>query len=248
MKQTEVIETIGSITKMENLLSFEQDVLPNSLVLKNIDPFPGYRTLGQNAGVENKPGSIFIILRYRYAPEKINHINRDLITRRITKCHPSYGEIITRESILPCIRIKDVENYTLIPVIQNFYKRNDLKLMDFRQFSGPARIKIFKAFRLSEIAQGLYRDLNEGEKVYIRIPNSVNWKRFDHITKKIKYHINNPNFDAALGVIYRFCGPEDVIRVYDQNKTLERAIQLRKLFVREVKSDLLISASYNHLD
>lgn len=248
MKQNEVIETIGSITKMENLLSFEQDVLPNSLVLKNIDPFPGFRAKNQNINIGNKPGSVFIILRYRYAPEKINHINRDLISSRITKCHPSYGEIITRESILPCIRIKNIENCTLIPLIQNFYKRSDLKLMDFKQFSGPARIKIFKAFRLSEIAEGLYRDLNEGEKVYIRIPRSINWKRFNHITKKIKYHINNPNFDAALGVIYRFCGPEDVIRVYDQIKTLERAIQLRKLFVREVKSDLLISASHDHLD
>ena len=246
MKQTEVIETIGSITKMENLHSFEQDMLPDSLVLKNTDPFPGYHAKNQDIKTQNKPGSVFIILRYRYAPEKINHINRDMMASRITDCHPSYGEIITRESILPCIRIKYIEDHSLIPVIQNFYKRNDLKLMDYRYFSGPARIKIFKAFRLNEIAEGLYRDLNEGEKIYIHIPHSINWKRFDHITKKIKYHIKNPNFDAALGVIYRFCGPEDVIRIYDQVKTMERAIQLRKLFVKEVKSDLLISASYDH--
>lgn len=246
MKQNEVIETIGSITKMENLLSFEHDVLPNSLVLKNIDPFPGYRSKNKNLKIGEKPGSLFIILRYRYAPEKINHINRDMVASRITDCHPSYGEIITRESIMPCIRIKQIENYTLIPVIQNFYKRNDLKLMDYRQISGTARIKIFKAFRLTEIAEGLYRDLNEGEKIYIHIPNSINWKRFDHITKKIKYHIKNPNFDAALGVIYRFCGPEDVIRIYEPVKTLERAMQLRKLFVKEVKNDFLISASFDH--
>jgi hypothetical protein len=248
MKQNEVIETIGSITKMENLLSFEEDVLPNSLVLKNIDPFPGYQTKNKNSNIGNKPGSVFIILRYRYAPEKINHINRDLIASRITDCHPSYGEIITRESILPCIRIKHIENYSLIPIIQNFYKRSDLKLMDHRHFSGPGRIKIFKAFCLTEIAEGLYRDLNEGEKIYIHIPHSINWKRFEHITKKIKYHIKNPNFDAALGVIYRFCGPEDVVRIYDQEKTLERAVQLRKLYVKEIKSDLLISASYDHSD
>jgi hypothetical protein len=121
-------------------------------------------------------------------------------------------------------------------------------LMDFHRFEGPARIKIFKAFRLNEIAEGLYRDLNDGEKIYIQIPHSINWKRFDYIMKKIKSHIDNPNFDAALGVIYRFCGPEDVIRIYDQIKTLERAIQLRKLFVKEIKKDMLISASYEHHD
>jgi hypothetical protein len=245
MENNEIIETIGSITKMENLCSLEQDVLKNTLVLKNIDPFPGYQTKNYNLGISKKPGSIFIILRYRYAPEKINRINKDLADSRITACYPSFGEIITRDAILPCIRIKGLDAYESIPVVQNFFKRNDLKLMDYRKLEGTARIKIFKTFRLIEIGDGLYRDLSEGEKIYIRIPFALNWKRFDYITKKIRFSIKDQNFDAALGNIYRFCGPEDVIRIYDQNKKLERALELKKLYLKEIKREIPISADHH---
>jgi hypothetical protein len=207
-----------------------------------VDPFPGCKKVNDSISPGNKPGSVFIILRYRYAPEKINRINKDLVNSRITGCYPSYGEIITRDSIFPCIRLKGINDYKIIPLIQNFFKRNDLKHMDYRAVEGKARIKIFKSFRLIEMNEGLYRDLNDGEKIYIRIPHSINWKRFEYIQKKIKYNLQNANFDAAMGIIYRFCGPEDVIRIYDQDKSLERALELKKLFIKEVKREVLISA------
>ena len=104
MEPSEAIETIGSITKMEKLCSLEHDIIKNTLVLKNIDPFPGYRSDSDTD--DSKPGSVFIILRYRYAPEKINRINKNLVESKITSCYPSFGEIIIRSSIFPCIRIK----------------------------------------------------------------------------------------------------------------------------------------------
>ncbi|MBN1598419.1 MAG: hypothetical protein JW894_09000 [Bacteroidales bacterium] len=244
MEQHEVIETIGSITKMEHLRSLEDNVLENSLVLASVDPFPGYRT-DQDSARSDKPQSTYIILRYRYAPEKINRINKDLAIKRITRCYPSFGEILTRDSILPCIRLKGIDDLRQIPMIQDYFKQNDLKLMAYRDIEGSARIKIFKTFKLIEIAEGLYRDLNDSKKIYIKIPHAVNWKRFDYISKKIKFNLKNRNFDAALGIIYRFCGPEDVIRIYDHDKTLERALLLKKHFIKQIKSDMLISANLN---
>ena len=43
MKQNHVIETIGSITKMEHLRAQEQGVLGNTLVLNTVSPFPGIK-------------------------------------------------------------------------------------------------------------------------------------------------------------------------------------------------------------
>lgn len=245
MEPNEVIETIGSVTKMEDLCSMEQDVVKNTLVLRNLNPFPGYRPDQKDDKSPEKPGSIFIILRYRYAPEKINRINKNLIASGITGCYPSSGEIITRNMILPCIRVKGLENYKSITGIQNFFKKHDLKLMDYQKVKNTARIKIFKSFRIVEISEGLYRDLNEGEKIYIRIPHSLNWKKFDYITKKIKFNLKDRNFDAAMGNIYRFCGPEDVIRIYGHDKSLARALELKKHFIKEVRKDISISADHH---
>ncbi len=248
MEHYGAIETIGSVTKMENLCSIEKEVLQDTLVLRNVDPFPGYRTQQDNIQTDKKPSSVFIILRYQYSPEKINKVNKDLIASRITNCYPSFGEVVTRDSIFPCIRIKGLDDFGLILGIQNFVKRNDIQLMPYKKVTGSARIKIFKSFRLIEISEGLYRDLNEGAKIYIRMPHSINWKQFIEITKKVKFNLSNRNFDSALGTIYRFCGPEDVIRIYDQNKTLERALLLKKLYLKEIKSILTVSANKNYLD
>lgn len=244
MDANKVIETIGSITKMESLQTLEQNVIENSLVLASVDPFPGFKLQSDSAGILNKPNSIFIALRYRYAPEKINRINKDLREKKMVERYPSFGEIITRNQILPCIRIKNLENYNIIPDIQHFYKSNDLQLMGFKRFNEIARIKIFKTFQLIEIGEGLYRDLNEGEKIYIRIPQVIHWNQFDYISKKIKFSLENRNFDAALGIIYRFCGPENVIRIYDHDKTLNRANQLKSMFLKETKKDMLISTHH----
>jgi hypothetical protein len=248
MENYGAIETIGSITKMENLISMEENILPNTLVLKNPDPFPGCKTSFENGSYPAKPNSIFIILRYQYAPEKINKVNKELVSLYLSKCFPSFGEIITRDSILHCIRIKGLEDFKLISAIQDYLIRNDLKLMLFRHLDGDCIIKIFKSFRLVKIAEGLYRDLNEGAKIYIRTTRSMTWEQFKQATRNVKVNINNRNFDSALGIIYRFCGPEDVIRIYDPDKTLERALLLKKLYSREVKKILSYQANPNFHD
>lgn len=248
MEHKDVIETIGSITKMENLQSLEEDILENTLVLRNIDPFPGYHASAGQTENSIKPVSVFIILRYRYAPEKINKLNKELIQNRYTRCYPSFGEIITRDSIYPCIRLKGIDNSGQIPSIQDYFVKNDIQLMSFRKIESPGRIKIFKTFRLMELNDGLYRDLNDGEKFYIRTPQPLNWKRFEYISRKIRYNLKNPNFDSALGVIYRFCGPEDVIRIYDHDKSTERALELKKLYTKEIKSDMLIWADMSQFE
>ncbi len=242
MENKETIETIGSITKYENLSVLTDQVLENTLVLQSIDPFPGYERQKLKDS-HQKPHAYYIILRYRYAPEKINRITKLFALKNQFDCYPSFGEITTKDSVYPCIRLKGVEDPSLVPRIQNFFKKNELQLMALRNFRNPARIKIFKTFRLMEINEGVYRDLNDSEKFYLRIPNQINWKRFNYITKKVKNNLDDTNFDAALGVIYRFCGPEDVIRIYDLDKTLNRALVLKKLFSKEIKSEIYLSAN-----
>lgn len=239
MEYNSIIETIGSITKMENLQSIESTIMNNYLVLRNIDPFPGFKQPNN----QNKPSSIFIILRYKYDPEKINRILQDLTLSKIVIKYPCQGEIITQNALLPCIRIKGITDYSIIPVIQDFLKQHDLQLMSYQHIDSRARIKIFKTFRIVEIGEGIYRDLIDGEKIYIKIPSSLNWKRFEYITKKIRYNLTDKNFDAALGVIYRFCGTEDVIRIFDTNKTMERALTLKKLYLKEIKNEIMFETS-----
>lgn len=240
MKEQPIIETTGSITKMEMLLNVEHNVLPGTLVLTNNNPFPGFIQSKEDSVIPGKPQSFYLILMYRYFPEKLERIAKALNNENIIECYSSSGEIIIDNYIFPCIRIKRLKVQRLLSEIQEFYKKNDIKFLAYKKVQGNAKIKVFKHFKIIEIAEGIYRDLYEGEKFYFSIPLQLNWKLFDYFTKRVKSNLHDINFDAAIGVINRFSGPEDVIRIYDSNKTLERALQIKKHYIREFKRERIL--------
>jgi len=248
MKEQPIIETTGSITKMEVLSNIEHHILPGSLVLTNHNPFPGFIQGPEKFVSHEKPQSFYLILMYRYFPEKLERIAKSLNNENIIDCCSNSGEIILQNNILPCIRIKKLKVEKLLPEIQEFYKRNDIKFMGYKKMQGEAKIKVFKHFKIIEITEGIYRDLCEGEKFYFNIPLQLNWKLFDYFTKRVKSNLPDTNFDAALGVINRFTGPEDVIRVYDSNKTLERALEIKKFYAREFKKERMLLNNMSNIN
>jgi hypothetical protein len=236
MLSNQIIETTGYIIKTERLKSLEENIMPNTLVLKSMKPFPGYE---DKSGIKTKPrlNYVYLILMYRYFPEKIERISRVLKNEKYNKCNFSCSEIVIQNKILPCIRIKGLECYEIIPDIQEDYKHNDIKFMSFKAIDSEGKIKVYKHFKISEITEGIYRDLFEGAKFYFTIPKQINWKILENTTYIVKKKIENSNFDSALGIINRFNGPEDVIRIFDKNKTLERALEIRNKYIKELKRE-----------
>jgi hypothetical protein len=236
MLPSQIIETTGCIIKVERLKNIEKDTLPNTLVMKSEKPFPG---LDDREGQETrkKLTYVYLILMYRYFPEKIERISKVLKEEKYNDCSFSCSEIIIQNRIFPCIRIKGLDTYCMIPEIQLDYKNNDIKFMSNRPVDCEGKIKVFKHFKISEITEGIYRDLFEGVKFYFTIPTQINWRLLMHISNNVKRNIKNPNFDPALGIINRFTGPEDVIRIFDKNKTLERALELKNKYLKELKRE-----------
>ncbi len=232
MERGNSIETTGSITKVQKLTNLEQHVLSNTLVLISENTFPGY--IARKEFNRNSPlNSVYLILMYRYFPEKIERIS-NIMRQKYRNCNFGCGEIEIQNKIFPCIRIKGLTCCELIPEIQAGYKNNDIKLMSFRKIKNEGNIRVFKHFKISEISNGIYRDLYEGEKFYFIVPARINWQLLTYITNNIKKEISDNDFDPAIGIINRFAGPEDVIRIFDRNKTLKRALEIKNKYLKEL--------------
>lgn len=244
MNTQHTIETTGSITKMEMLSTVEENIQPGTLVLTNSNPFPGFKDHAGSFYSQKRPQSYYLIMMYRYFPEKLERIDRALKEENLVECCSSFGEIIIQDKILPCIRLKSIKSESVISFIQDFFRRHEIKFMPYKKVLAEGKIKVFKHFKLIEMAEGIYRDLFEGEKFYFSIPFQLNWKLFEHFVKRVKAKMQNNNFDPALGTINRFSGTEDVIRVYDTNKTMDRALEIKKNFMREFKKDKLLLVNY----
>ena len=241
MKQIAVIETVGSIQKVEKLCPIDGKVLPGTLVLRNEHPFPGFiYPLGEDHLRGKQLASIFIFLKYKYAPEKIIKLAQQIRMHLQMHCDAVYGEITLDAKTYPCIRVKKLQNLSDIQQLQSFVTTNG-----FQPFQGSVRgttglIKVFKAFKLLELSDSFYRDYFEREKFYIKSSIAIEWEQFSCITEKVKHQLDNQNFDAALGEIYRFDGHEKVIRIFDKDKSLERAQALAQIYTQEIKKELIL--------
>ncbi len=224
------IETIGTIEKKETLVSLNY----NDLVLESLHPFPGYH--GTTVPDKPNPKSIFLVLKSKYDEEQIIRA-----TLRIKENYPSYfdaspGLIQVFNTSEPCIRIKGLENYQLIPELISLYKAEGLTFMKGRTIEAyQGLINIKKYFILDEINDGIYMDKETPEMGYFEIDEKLDWDFFEKITMEIKHNIEENNFDAALGTIYRKSGLKDVIRIYDTNVCLGECLFLSDKYAAVMK-------------
>lgn len=233
---SETIETIGNITKSEMLTSCTEGRDTNLLVLHSHNSFPGISNLNKkNENLQR----YYLALRYRYAHEKISRLNSSIAERYSLSHTPASCELIMSKEIMHGIRFKNLSIEEILS-FRSLIKEHNVELMTYRVFDYHAIVQVYKMFKLIETITGLYRDLADANKFYITIPKSINWKRFTAITEKIRGGLEDKDFDAALGMIYRYYGTEDIVRIYDNDKSATRAVELKQKFTKEIHQDLIL--------
>lgn len=226
-----LIETLGYIKKEEKLITVDNNIILNTLVLESQQEFPGYNG---NFPEKSQPRSLFLITSKEYQFEEIARITKKIKNQIKHDFNASQGNIYLKGETLPCIRIKYLQSFTFIPELQNLLKEENIKFSKKRIIDSPGIIVINKIFFVRERAEGIYHDLEEESKCYLELPVKLTWDRFKEYTFFIKNNIDNNNFDAAQGAFYRKSGIIDVVRIYDQDKNVERMKTLRKLYLEEI--------------
>ncbi len=229
----EIIETIGTIKKKESLVTVESD----DLVLESLHPFPGYH--GTTIPDQTNPKSIFFVLRSSYPDEDIIRAILKIKGKIQSKFDAAPGTISILNKVEPCIRIKDLENYTFIPELLKHFKSEGFLFLKGKKIDAyEGLIRITKYFLLDEINDGIYMDKETAEMGYFEIPTQLDWDSFEKITLDIKRNIEDNNFDAALGTIYRKTGLKDVIRIFDTNVCLGECLFLREKYYSSINKHL----------
>lgn len=230
MENNRIIEILGGLAKEEKLKTLTDHTMPNTFVLETEEPFPGYH--GANLPGETKPISAFLITRIKYSPEKIMRV-----AHNIRKYFPHYfdavpGKICVHNTIFPCIRVRGFSNYEIIGDLQKFFFSEGIEFARTRKFSASAVIQLKKHFTIEEIAEDIYRDLDEHSTYYFRIVKQMNWQVFLRITKEVRNNVHI-EFDGALAAIYSK-DILDVVRVFSPGISLENLEELKNRYNREL--------------
>lgn len=223
---------MGSIAKVEKLETLNNNILENTLVLEEIEPFPGYH--GANLPSGYNPTAVYLILR-----KKISTVRIMRITQHIRKYFkPGFdgtaAQISINNDLLHCIRLRNLESYAIIPELQKNYTHEGLKFMKKRKIHGAGVIEVKKNFELEKIEDGIYKDLEDPLMYYLQIPAHLNWSVFLEITTSIKHNLDDLSFDGALGAIY-MKEIIDVVRIFARDMGMSDLQKIRQRYLEELR-------------
>ena len=223
---------MGSIIKVEELKTLDSNILENTLVLEEIEPFPGYH--GANLPTGYNPSTVYIALKKKLSTIKILRLTQQIKKYFRHEFNGTPANICINNETFNCIRIRNIENYHIIPDLQKSYLYEGVKFLKKKNVSGEAIIEITKHFDLQEMGEGIYKDLEDPLMYYIKIPVHFHWQMFYEMTLSIRRNLDDLRFDAALGVLH-LKEITDVVRLFSRDMSIDDLRKIRSMYTEELK-------------
>lgn len=234
MKPKTLIQTLGGVAKAENLFTLDTHIMPNTFVLENEEAFPGYH--GKNLPGDTKPVFVFLITKEKYSTERILRINQKI---RKYFNHPFDavpGDICINNDNLPCIRIRDLDNYDLVEDLQKCFYSEGVRFLKKKTIRAEGVITLKKLFNMEVLEDGYFKDNDDDSTFYFEIGKQLSYQEFASVIKNTKNNIDaeKTNFDAALAAIYTK-DVLDVIRIYSKGAELNFLKEIKEKLELEIK-------------
>ena len=227
-----IIQSVGTIIKKEKLASVEHEAKGNALILESLMPYPGYH--GTTIPDTLEPDSLFAVTKNLYLDEKI--IRSIQLVKKVLKVpfDAAPGTIYLRNNLVNIIRFKGLSYGKIAEVIQHF-KDVGIEFEKARKIASyESLIRIRKFIRLSKCSDGIYEDMDVKQFFYLQLPLLLDWNEFEEMTKNIKYNIESIVFDAAQANVYDSNGLVDFVRIYDEDKSVDKLISIRNSYLNYI--------------
>ncbi|WP_047444357.1 hypothetical protein [Alistipes sp. ZOR0009] len=233
MERRMFVETLGLLTKLEKLVSVNQHIQPNTLLLENTQPYPGYYS--QHEVDLEKPRTVFIVTKERYSIDEVLRLMyeaRKIFNHQLdaTPCKIS----IFSDSYY-AIRVRHLKNFGMVKDFQDFLRGEGVVFLKHRAINDTATLEIQKLFNLEEIIAGVYQDLDESGERYISLSVKLDFGQFVKVTQAVKNNIDENNFDAALAVFYRKNGVVDAVRVFEPFISIHNLEKIRMAYEDQIR-------------
>jgi hypothetical protein len=227
----DLITASGNITKEEELVNVDHHIIPGTLVLESLHPYPGYH--GDNIPGPREPDSIYLVTAVKYDGDLILRASKKVLKNLSFKFDASFGYTLIPPATYHFIRLLGLDCFDCIGRIQESYAREGIEFMKTRTVNGNALIRIQKYFSFKKIDDKIFQDIDNPMMYYFEISERPDWAFFKKITFYIRGNLDNYSFDSALGAIY-LREIHDIVRIFGKDLTLEQLNFIRKKYLYEL--------------
>lgn len=232
-----IITSQGYILKKEKLASFAWEKSYSDMILEDLDPFPGFYDhffIPANDS-ENRPRSIFIVIKENsmVSEDRIIRVTMSVKEGMDVKFDAALASIDLFNRPTQCIRVF-MDDYEQLHALIAKYKAEGINFQSKKEVKPyQSLIEVRKYFEMKELSEGVYKDMEQSDTYYLKIPGFVSWDKFEHQTIIIRNNMNHKLYDAAQAAIYDKSGLVDLVRIFDRKADLEILDQLRLKYLNE---------------
>lgn len=227
-----IFQTIGTVTKEEKIASVESETFTNVLLLESELPFPGYH--GSTVPDKLEPDAIFAVTKLMYNDERIIRCIQSVKKQLTMSFDAAPGSLHIQNKDVNFIRFKGLKYKDFGDVIRKF-EECGIEFKKKRVVSPyTTLIRVRKFFKLKEVLDGIYADMDNNKFAYLQIPVQMRWNRFKRITMDIRYNVEDKHYDAAQTSIYTEKGLMDFVRIYDKEFCQGKLIFIREKYLEAI--------------
>ena len=237
MEERNIIERYGNLLKVEQLVTMDDKIIPNTFVLEAPEPFPGFFNYYSESPQDSKPLYVYLVVDQLYTLEQITRARQNIKEYFAADFHADAGTVTIFNRTYQVIRVRHLEKYDQVRDLQTAFLDEGIlfKKKPGKNITSTGVIRIKKFFRLDKVEEGLYLDEIEKDHGYISLPRFVKWAEFQELTRKVKYNWSGGFFDAALGHFHNNFGIEDMIRVYNPKIDTELLREIKRSYYEQIK-------------
>ena len=227
----------GSLLKEETLEIIKDKILPNTVVLEAVNPFPGYYEYYENLQKDIKPYYIYLVTDKKYNLEEFTRATQKIMKSFDAKFHAAIGSITIYNDVYDVIRIRRLNTYDQVRELQEAYSAEGINFEMHKniQHNSKAMIQLTKFFAVDVLEDGFFTDHIEPNHGYFTIPQKLSWSQFEELTKQVKYNMDMIHFDASLGFIYDHFKAIDMIRIYSEKLDLDLMKKIKSKYLERIK-------------
>lgn len=235
MEKKAIIEKFGGLLKEEPLSCVnDESLIPGTCVLEAVDPFMGYY---REVSDQVRPTYFYLMLEGHYSIEQINRATLSIHKKFDYSFDATPGYIQIFDQYHRTIRLRDLEQFGHIGLLQKFYREAGMvlhkKVKTFVNQTG--KISLSKLFLLEPVGELMFFDASQPHHGYFIIPRQIEWENFLKLTREVQYDAGLMNFDAACAFIYENNGITDMVRIYRENLTIEKLSAIRNRYLQLLK-------------
>jgi hypothetical protein len=220
------IEYFGSLTKEEHVTTLDADIAPNTWVLENVGPYPGY----YHVQPDTKLADSFFLVTSQWVPmEKIMRITQKVKRNSGIGFEGSSADFYLNNNHYFAIRIRGLEKRELLNELQCYYRDAGIDFAKQKKVEGQALIHIKKVFRLESVTSEIYKDVAE-EIYYLLMDRHWDWTHFKKLTEKVRLNVDTPVFDAAQAMFYSY-HLHDSIRIFSDKLDLPAVEKIHQRYI-----------------